>query len=273
MRTSNPVFNSATFQEPMRYEELGVAPATVAPETKAESETMSVSRTAWKTLYLIGITAVSAAASWTYFVNNPGAILWASLSALALGIVSGIVMLRAAKWAGYIVPLFAVGEGAFVAAISVAVVHYSSLSQRIGGTQAEAFELVGQAAGLTLGIAAAVLLGYATGVLRAGPIFTKVIVALTAGVAIYYVVGFLGNLVLGDVIPRLGWQAGPIGIVFSLFVTVLAALNLVLDYQFVVEGARRKLPRHMEWVAAFGILTTLVWLYIELLRLLAKLRR
>ena len=264
LHTANPVFNSPTYQD---------AGPVFGAMAEARPATMTVRGTALKTLYLVLITAVSAAATWGYFINNPGAIMPVMIGSLVGTFVAGIVMLKAARWASYIVPVFAFGEGIFLAAISIAILHHSRLADRVGSPEA-AQALVGQAAGLTLAIAAAMLLGYASGVLRLGGVVKKVIIVLTAGVALYYIVGFVGNLAFGrQVIPMLTNDASPLGIGFSVFVVALASLNLVLDFQFVEEGVKRGLPRHMEWVAAFGLLTTLVWLYIELLRLLAKLRR
>lgn len=263
LHTANPVFNSPTYQD---------ADPVFGARAEARPATMTVRGTALKTLYLVLIAVVSAAATWGYFITNPGAIMPVMIGSLIGTFVVGIVILKAAKWASYIVPLFAFGEGIFLAAISIAILYYSPLADKVGSPEA-AQALVGQAAGLTLTIAAAMLLGYASGLLRLGGVVKKVIIVLTAGVMLYYVVGFVGNMVFGPVIPMLTTDAGPLGIGFSLFVVALASLNLVLDFQFVEEGVKRQLPRHMEWIAAFGLLTTLVWLYIELLRLLAKLRR
>lgn len=264
LRSANPVFNSGTYSDTPDWTAAGI---------EAKPATMTVRGTAIKTLYLVIIAIVMAAASWNYFVNNPGAILWASLGAIGISLVAGFVILKAAKFAGYIVPIFALGEGVFLAAISVAVVKYSSLASKFGDNEVAAMQTIGQAVGLTLAIAAAMLVGYASGLIRLRGVAGKVVMVMTAGIGLYYVGAFLINLMFGNVVPRLGWDAGPIGIGFSLFVVALASLNLVLDFQFVEDGAKRELPKHMEWVGAFGLLTTLVWLYIEVLRLLAKLRR
>lgn len=272
MRTGNPVFNSQTFQTPGGAMAVPAGVGLSAPRAERAPGVMSVRGTAWKTLYLVAVAIITAAASWNYFVQHPGAILFACLGSLVGGLITGFVVLRAGKASAYVVPLFACCEGTFLAAISVAVVKYSSLAQKIGSSE-EALALVGQAAGLTLAIAAGMLLAYAAGMIRLRGVAAKVVITMTAGVMIYYLGAFLINLVFGNVVPRLGWDAGPLGIGFSVFMVVLASLNLVLDFQFVEDGARRGLPKHMEWVAAFGLLTTLVWLYIEVLRLLAKLRR
>ena len=95
--------------------------------------------------------------------------------------------------------------------------------------------------------------------------------AATGAIAIYYLV----SLVLGffNITAPLIHSSGPMGIIFSLVVVVIAALNLVLDFDFIEKGAEHGAPKHMEWYGAFGLIVTLIWLYMEILRLLAKLRR
>ena len=264
MRTANPVFNNSSFAQDSGF---GAMLGSVAERPT----TMSVRGTALKTLYLLAITAASAAASWGMYKSNPGAIMPTMIGSLIGSLVAGFIMIRKPKIAGFIVPVFAFGEGLFVAAFSAAIVYYSPLASKIGSEQA-AYAMMGQAAGLTIAIAAAMLFGYASGVLRLSNFMVKMVVVMTTGVGIYYVGAFVINMIFGGVIPQLGWQGGAIGIGFSVFVVALASLNLLLDFQFIDQGVQRGLPKHYEWIGAFGLLTTLVWLYIEMLRLLAKLR-
>lgn len=265
MRTSNPVFASDMYQQAPSFAGL-LAGAADRPTT------MTVQGTAWKTLYLLLITIAAAAASWGMYKSNPGLIFPTIIGSLIGGFASSIVMVRIPRYASFVVPVFAFGEGLFVAAISVAIVHYSSLASRVGG-DAEAYRLVGQAAGLSLAIAGAMLFGYATGVLRISAFFAKVLIVMTVGVGMYYMGSYFTNIVAGsEVIPRIDYSASPLGIAFSVFVVVLASCMLLLDFQWIDDGARRGLPKHYEWICAFGILVGIVWLYIEILRLLAKLR-
>ncbi len=264
MRTANPVFNSQTFQQAPTWQNM-------LGSVAERPTTMSVRGTTLKTLYLLAITAASAAASWGMYKNNPGAIFPTMIAALVGSFIAGFIIIKKPKIAGFVVPVFAFGEGLFVAAFSAATVYFSPLASKVGG-DAAAYAMMGQAAGLTIAIAAAMLFGYASGVLRLNQFMVKMIVVMTAGVAIYYVGAFLINMIFGGLIPQLGWQGGAIGIGFSVFVVALASLNLLLDFQFIDDGVQRGLPKHYEWVGAFGLLTTLVWLYIEMLRLLAKLR-
>jgi uncharacterized YccA/Bax inhibitor family protein len=123
--------------------------------------------------------------------------------------------------------------------------------------------------GLTFGTLFALLFAYKTRLIRATENFKLGVVAATGGIALVYLVSIVGSM--------FGWQmplihdSGPMGILFSLFVVVIAALNLVLDFDFIERGDGVA-PRYMEWYAAFGLVLTLAWLYLELLRLLSKLR-
>lgn len=268
MRTGNPVFASGTYQEARSVYGMGPG-GTLAAERPA---VMTVQGTAVKTLALLGITIVVAAVSWSFFGSNPQAIAWASVGSLVASLGVWFAVIKKPSLAPVLVPGFAVVEGVFVAAASQLIVTHSGLAAHVGG-QAAAMELVGQAAGLTMAIAVAMLIAYSSGLIRLRGVAAKVVIFMTAGVAVYYAAGFLVNMIFGPVIPRLGWDAGPIGIGFSVLVVVLASLVLVLDFQYIDDGVQRGLPKDYEWIGAFGLLTTLVWLYIELLRLLAKLRR
>jgi uncharacterized YccA/Bax inhibitor family protein len=130
--------------------------------------------------------------------------------------------------------------------------------------------IVIQAVGLTFGTCLALLLAYKSGMIRASENFKLGVVAATGGIALFYLL----SLILGLFGVRISflYQSGPLGIAFSLFVVVIAALNLVLDFDFIEQGAGAGAPRYMEWYAAFGLMVTLIWLYLEILRLLMKLR-
>ena len=130
--------------------------------------------------------------------------------------------------------------------------------------------IVMQAVGLTFGTLIALLLAYRSGVIRVTDNFRLGVVAATGGIALFYfatmILGFFGVQ-----FPSI-YGAGPLGIGVSVFVVIIAALNLVLDFDFIESGARAGAPKYMEWYGAFGLMVTLVWLYLEILRLLSKLR-
>jgi uncharacterized YccA/Bax inhibitor family protein len=130
--------------------------------------------------------------------------------------------------------------------------------------------IVIQAAALTLGTCLALLLAYKSRLIQATENFKLGVVAATGGIALFYLITIVLGF-FGIQIPLL-YSSGWVGIGFSLFVVVIAALNLVLDFDFIEQGAARGAPKYMEWYGAFGLMVTLIWLYLEMLRLLAKLR-
>ena len=154
-------------------------------------------------------------------------------------------------------PLYALAEGLFLGGVS------SLFEARFPG-------IVMQAVLLTFGTLFALLMAYRSGLVRATENFKLGVVAATGGIALVYlatiVLGFFG---IG--IPYIH-ESGLVGIGFSLFVVVVAALNLVLDFDFIETGVEQGAPKYMEWYGAFGLMVTRVWLYIEFLRLLAKLQ-
>ena len=132
--------------------------------------------------------------------------------------------------------------------------------------------IVFQAVFLTLAILASLLLAYKSRLIKPTENFKLGITAATGGIFIVYMIGFVVNIFGGN-LPILNINnSSMISIGFSLFVVIIASLNLVLDFDFIEEGAERGAPKYMEWYGAFGLLVTLIWLYIEMLHLLAKLR-
>jgi uncharacterized YccA/Bax inhibitor family protein len=127
-----------------------------------------------------------------------------------------------------------------------------------------------QAAGLTIATLFCMLLAYTSGMIRVTETFKMGVVAATGGIALVYFVSMILGF-FGTTIPYIH-SSGPIGIAFSLVVVGIAALNLVMDFDFIESAAGQGAPKYMEWYAAFGLIVTLIWLYIELLRLLSKLR-
>jgi uncharacterized YccA/Bax inhibitor family protein len=128
-----------------------------------------------------------------------------------------------------------------------------------------------QAVGLTFAVFLVMLLLYSTRTLRATPGFTKAVIGCTLGVGMLYLAGWI-LAIFGMRIPYIH-EGGVIGIGFSLFVVGLAAMNLILDFDFIEDAAGKGAPKRMEWYGGFALLVTLVWLYLEILRLLSKLQR
>lgn len=197
---------------------------------------------------------------------------WAWLAAMisfGLFFLFGFAIYRKPRAAPVLAPIHAGVEGVWVGALSAIIP-----AQFLGGVELLAGSgnaLIMQAVLATMGICAAMLLGYATGILRVGPFFQKVLLTMGAGLAFYVVALFILQF-LGIRIWNGFADAGPIGIGFTVFCLGLASLYLLLDFKFIEEGVKNGAPKYMEWVGAWGLMVTLVWVYIEVLRLLAKLR-
>jgi uncharacterized YccA/Bax inhibitor family protein len=255
MRTANPALQQ--FVQPQTWDRPGVRAA-------ATPRTMTVAGTAIKAGILLAICAVVAVAvwSWANTAASPGVVFGPTLGAILAGVVLALVISFKPATAPFLAPIYAVTEGVFVGAVSWFVPYRYQVGEAV----------VFQAAGLTFGILLALLIAYSAGLVRLGSTATKVVTVATGGIAIYYL-AILGLGLVGIGIPNLHVDASPLGIGFSILVICLASLNLVLDFQFIEAGVVRGAPKHMEWYGAFGLLVTLVWLYVETLRLLSKLGR
>ncbi len=237
MRTANPALNANTF--------------TVSYEDNA----MTINGTVNKTGILLILAVMGATWTWHLFSIAANYYPWTIAGAIG-GFITAIITIFKKNVAMISAPIYALLEGLFLGGISAA------LNARFPG-------IVIQAVGLTFGTLACLLLAYRSGIIRATENFKLGVVAATGGIALLYLV----SIVLGFFniqIPMIH-GSGPIGIGFSLFVVVIAALNLVLDFDFIEQGAETGAPKYMEWYAAFGLMITLVWLYLEILRLLSKL--
>jgi uncharacterized YccA/Bax inhibitor family protein len=175
------------------------------------------------------------------------------------GLIVALVITFKRSWAGYLAPLYGLLEGLFVGSIS-ALINYSFADKYPG--------IVLQAVGLTFGAALAMFLLYNFRIIRATQRFKSIIFTATAGIAIFYLIAMVLRM-FGIDIPFLH-EGSAIGIGFSVFVVAIAALNLILDFDMIETGSEMGAPKYMEWYCAFGLLVTIVWLYIEILRLLSK---
>ncbi len=245
MRSSNPTLSDHVFEKSR----------TGSPADGVMTLNGTVLKTAILTLLLV------TSASWSWKIIMAGsAPAWFG-SALTFGCIGTFVLALIISFkprtAPALAPVYALSNGAIVGIIS------ASYEQAYGG-------IVLTAVMLTCGILFALLAAYSTGMIKPTENFKLGIMAATGGIAIFYLATWVLGM-FGIHIPGLfgnGW----VGIAFSGFVVVIAALNLVLDFDFIENGCAAGAPKHMEWYAAFGLLVTLVWLYLEILRLLSKLR-
>lgn len=222
-------------------------------------QTMTISGTANKAGILMLIVAFSAGWVWNQFFDTRDLSSVSGYMALGGigGFIAAMVTIFKKEWSAATAPAYAVLEGMFLGGFS------AMMELRFPGIAIEAVAL-------TFGTCFCLLLAYRSGLIQASQKFTMGIVAATGGIAVVYfasmVLGFFGVHIPGI------FGNGPIGILFSLVVVVIAALNLILDFAVIEDGARMGAPKYMEWYSAFGLMVTLVWLYLEMVRLLAKLR-
>jgi uncharacterized YccA/Bax inhibitor family protein len=245
MRTSNPALRDEYFRRD---------PAAVAADG-----VMTLQGTATRSFVLVLLVIFSAAFTWREVRNgNTGILMPAILVGGLGGFIVAMVTIFKPRLAPITSPFYAVLEGLLLGAISA---RYQAFQQG----------LPMQAVGLTCMVFLAMLIVYRTGLIKVTDKLRFGIAAATGGIALFYLLSFVLSF-FGVGIP-LVHGSGTIGIVFSLIVVGVAAMNLVLDFDLIENGVRAQAPKYMEWYAAFGLLVTLVWLYLELLRLLSKLQR
>jgi uncharacterized YccA/Bax inhibitor family protein len=243
MRTSNPALNERAFQG----------------ERAVLGEAMTLQGTVNKTGVLLICAVATAAWTWNLFLHShsPQSVMPLALLGGIGGLIVAMVTIFKKQWAGITAPIYALLEGLVLGSIS------AMLEVRFPG-------IAIQAVSLTFGTLVILLLAYRSGLIAVTEKFRLGVIAATGGIALFYIVeivlGFFGihfTAVNGS---------GAIGIGFSVFVVIIAALNLVLDFDFIETGVRVGAPKYMEWYGAFGLMVTLIWLYFEILRLLSKIR-
>ena len=185
------------------------------------------------------------------------------------GLAVAIIIAFKKEWSPYLAPLYALLEGLFLGAVS-AYFEYR-VSSKQGGYAGGYSGIVFQAVGLTFSVVAAMYLLYKFNIIRATQKFKAIVFTATAGIAIFYFVCWIMSVGFHTNLPSFLFQGSLLGIGFSVFVVALAALNLILDFDMIENGVALGAPKYMEWYGAFGLLVTIVWLYLEILRLLSKL--
>ncbi|MDP8264905.1 MAG: Bax inhibitor-1/YccA family protein [Candidatus Aceula lacicola] len=255
-RSSNPTLNPAIFSQ---------------LEAAGSEGAMTVQGAVNKIFVLLFLVMITASWSWGK-IFQPASDLGLSQEAVPIsgtsiglitvcaivGFIIAFVTIFKKQWSQFTAPAYVLCEGVVLGGLS------AIFEMQYPG-------IVLQAVCLTFGVLFAMLLIYKSGLIKVTQKFRMGVVAATAGIAVVYFLSF----VLGFFGIHLPFIQGSstMGILFSLFVVGIAALNLVLDFDFIDQGAAHRLPKYMEWYSAFGIMVTLIWLYIEILRLLSKLRR
>ncbi len=245
MEARSPALNEKVFSE--------------AAAGAAGERTMTIGSTVIATSVLLLILIVAGAIGWELIepsLAGPSVPVWYWI-ALGVALVIAIVTIFRPRFAPITGPLYAVAEGLVLGGIS-----------RIFEYEFDGIVL--QAIGLTLGVFVIMLVLYATRVIEVTKNFRLGVIAATGAIFLVYMVD-LGLRFFGAEVPLIN-DSSPAGIAISVVIVAVAALNLVLDFDFIEQGADQRAPSYMSWYAAFGLLVTLVWLYLEILRLLAKMR-
>lgn len=248
MQSGNPALNKNTF--------LDAADGTLRAHG---DNAMTINGTVNKTGFLLILVVIGAMYAWSQYTGPASvpALMPFVLGGAIGGLVLALVTAFKKTWAPVTAPLYALVEGVFIGALS------AIFEARYPG-------IVMQAVGLTFGTMAAMLLAYRSGLIRATEKFKLGVVAATGGILLLYlaqfVMGFFGHsmdFISGNSMLAIG---------FSVVVVIVAALNLILDFDLIESGAQSGAPKYMEWYGAFALVVTLVWLYLEILRLLSKLQ-
>ncbi|HXC48780.1 MAG TPA: Bax inhibitor-1/YccA family protein [Candidatus Sulfotelmatobacter sp.] len=243
LRSTNPVLKESAF--------AGAIPT---------GETMTIQGTVNKTGLLLLF--VVATAAWTWGLSHsptPEAVYPWMFGGVIGGFVVALVTIFKKEWSPISAPIYALLEGLVLGGIS-AIFERSYPGIAV------------QAISLTFGVMFVMLLAYKMRIVQATRGFKLGVIAATGGIAIVYAINMVMSLFFHTQMSVL-YAASPLGIGISLFVVIIASLNLIIDFDMIETGARMGAPKYMEWYGAFGLMVTLIWLYMEMLRLLSKVRR
>lgn len=245
-RSSNPTLQEKTYQ------------GTIL-EGISTGEEMTVKGTMNKFGVLMALMVASTLFAWSQFDkgSDPKPLM---LIGVFGGLAVALVMMFKKQWAQYLAPGYAILEGLFVGSVS-AIYNYAYPG------------LPTQAVALTLLVTLIMFLIYRFRIIKVTAKLRMVIVVATAAVAIFYMIQWVTYLIMGSPIGSFTNAATPLGIGFSILVVGLAAFNLLLNFDMIEKGTEMRAPKYMEWYSAFGLLVTIVWLYLEILRLLSKFQR
>jgi len=291
-RTSNPAWRNDAFQPAQTWSDLDRQGRThTVPGASAEAEAVASARSAQrersgtmtvqgvvnKTSFLLFLCVCTALVAWNITTSadpivSPRLLVWGGFIG---GFITGLVCIFAPKSTPITAPIYALFEGFAVGGISALyAMHFAERSQTDGSIQLNT-NLIFNAALITFGILGGMLLGYKVGIIRSGPVFRRVVITGIIGAICYGIVAWIatmfGSFSLASVYDPT--NGGLISIGFSVLMVGLASATLVLDFDIVEVGVANRAPRYYEWYAGFALLMSLVWLYLEVLRLLAKLRR
>lgn len=244
-KSKNPALSSEVFAKAKRINE--------------STEAMTINGTVNKTAFLAFIVLYSSLITWNIYQSSQDFLLIKPfvIGGFIAAFVVALILIFKNTTAPYLAPVYCGFEGLALGGLS------AFMEAKFPG-------IVLQAIILTFGILFSLLTIYRLGIIRATENFKLIVASATAGIAIYYIASMAGGF-FGFELPYIHDNSME-GILFSLFVVVIAAFNLVIDFDFIEKGAESKSPKYMEWYAAFGLMVTIIWLYLEILWLLAKSR-
>ncbi len=243
MRSGNPALNDSTFNS-------------FRDGSYESSNAMTITGAATKTMILLGLCVGAASMTWGMVAgqNMQSAMPW-MIGGVVAGLVFGLATAFKPTWSPVTAPLYALAEGLFLGGLSAMY-------------EAQFHGIVFQALLATFGTTFALLLAYQTGIIKPTENFKLGVFAATGGIALMYLAMMLMSMFGMKVsIMSMGW----LGIGISVVVVIVAAMNLVLDFDYIEQAAKNGAPKYCEWYAAYGLMVTLVWLYVEILRLIAML--
>jgi uncharacterized YccA/Bax inhibitor family protein len=241
MATANPAMNEAVYRR--------------AGRAFAASSVMTLQGTVLKTGFLLLVLVAAAGYTWSQAIAGSPLTYGLLMGGAIGGFVTALLTIFVPKVSPFTAPVYAAAEGLLLGAISAAF-------------EARYHGIAIQAVGLSVGVLTIMLSVYGTGIIRVTDKFRIGVVAATGAIALVYLVDIVVSF-FGAHLPFIH-ESGWVGIGFSLAVVVIAALNLVLDFDFIERGVQLEAPKYMEWYGGFSLLVTLVWMYLEILRLLAK---
>jgi uncharacterized YccA/Bax inhibitor family protein len=228
---------------------------------QADAGVMTERGTLNKFGFLFLMVMAGAAFTWNAFYQGKNVFPWMIGAAIG-GLIIALILAFRPKYSPYLAPAYGILEGVFVGGISA---YYNfAFAETAPG-------IVMQAVGLTFGVVIAMFLLYNFRLIKATQRFKAIVFTATAGIALFYALAFILSF-FGIYMPLIH-ESSLLGIGFSVFVVAIAALNLILDFDMIEQGAAKGAPKYMEWYGAFGLLVTIVWLYIEILRLLSKISK
>lgn len=229
-----------------------------------QTEVMTLNGTINKTIISLLLVLVGAGFTWKMTLAAGGSAMIWTMGGAIVGLILGLVTSFKPVWAQYTVPFYALAEGLFLGGISALIAGSLSTNPEAGINN----QIVIQAVALTVGVFFVMLLLYRSKIIQPTAKFAMGLAAATGGIFFFYliswIVGMFGvnmNMLHGN---------GSLAIGINLVIVVVAALNLIMDFHFIEEGVANRAPKHMEWYGAFGLMVTLIWLYIELLKLLSR---